>query len=435
MAVCCICQDEQISSSLKSSLQRCGFAVIDSSEQDIPISLPEQEIDAYVVDIEVIGPSVPWFRNLANRAPLIAFDRKPTIEKAVLAMRNGAFDYFPFTNIEEVLDRIQTGLNNLEPSSEELELSQRIVGDSTSTCQLRSNIRKVGPTKISVFVEGATGTGKDLVAKCIHDSSDRAHGPFVTLNCDRIPREILLEEMFGDTSKDGRTNRVLAANQGTLLLNEIGSLPPQAQVRLVRLLENNELQHHPSNQTQPVDVRVIATSNMPVDSLFDQEDYGNNLRLRFSGFVVSLSPLSERGDDIKQIAQMALDKHSKNLDRSGLSFHPTAIDRLQSYDWPGNVRELDQAIERSVLLSENSVIGPESFGISVYPPSQREDEQDDSGFTSLEDYFIDFVRSNEEKYTETELAEKLGISRKSLWERRNRLGFPRKRTRIKRPHW
>ena len=371
---------------------------------------------------------------LSMRAPVIVIDESPTLEKAVASIRNGAHDYLPTSPEDQLATRILGSVRNYHKAYQEMELQHEIVGHCDEIAELRHLIQKVAPTHGPVLIYGATGTGKNLVAKCIHSSSARAHRPFVTMNCDRVPPELVLSELFGDPSDEHGRGRVATANTGTLFLNEIGSLPMDAQARLLHLLEAGEIQDYSTNTTIPVETRVLAASHIPLEDLAIQGKFRDDLRIRLSQFIVTLPLLAERGDDIELLAQSMLVRHKETLGKTSLRLHPECVTLIRSYEWPGNVRELDQAIERAVLLCESDTILPGHLGIDTGSPTSSESDPDISEYTSLDDYFIEFVRTNEDRYTETELADKLGISRKSLWERRNKFGIPRRKTKIKRLH-
>ena len=433
MILCSILDDGPVSLLVHECMAMVDLAILDRSADELANGSPQEKFHAILASPGLVDEST-ILRQLSTHAPVIIVDDDPTIRKAVYAIRNGASDYIPVGTQQEMSDAILKSIRDFDATTGRFNLEREILGNCDDIRELRSLIRKVAPTNGSVLLNGSTGTGKNLVARCIHASSSRADFPFVKLDCDRVPPERVMDELFGDGQGDSQTGRVLATNSGTLFLNEIGSLTSEAQAALLHLLDHNEIRRYGQEGSMPVDTRLIVASVFPLDTLADLGKIGRGLCTRLSQFRLMLPPLMERGDDVVLLAEDKLQKHGATLGRLGLKFHESTLARLMSYDWPGNVRELDQAVERAVLVSESDTIMPEDLGIDTIPPPQRSGESSNVDFTTLEDYFIEFVRSNEERYTETELAEKLGISRKSLWERRNKLGIPRRRAKVKRLH-
>lgn len=433
MILCSVLDDGPVSSLVHKCLTECDYQVLSHSADELANATLQKTFHVILAPSRLVEQAAT-LRQLSTYAPVIIVDDKPTIGKAVRAIRNGAFDYIPVGTQQELTDAILSSILDSDVASGLFNLEREILGNCDQIREIRNLVRKVAPTDGSVLLHGSTGTGKNLVAKCIHASSNRSEGPFVRLDCDRVPQDRVMVELFGSGHGETHTGRVLASNGGTLFLNEVGSLPSQAQAALLHLLDHNEIQQYGQDQPIAVDIRIIGASVFPLDTLADLGRIGRGLCTRLSQFRLILPPLSERGDDVMLLAEDKLRKHSSTLGKSGMEFHESTVTRMMEYDWPGNVRELDQAVERAVLVSETNTILPEGLGIDTIPPPQRSIEQSSGEFTSLEDYFIEFVRSNEERYTETELADKLGISRKSLWERRNKLGIPRRRAKVKRLH-
>ena len=238
-------------------------------------------------------------------------------------------------------------------------------------------------------------------------------------------------------------DRVEAADGGTLFLDEIGELPLEAQARLLRVLQEGEIRRVGSVQSQKVDVRLIAATHRDLKTLSKTGQFREDLYYRLHVIALKLPPLRERGADVLEIARAFLARQSARMGRTDLHFGPDAEQAIHHYSWPGNVRELENAIERSVILCDGSTISAELLGIDIELEDLDEDvfmglatqstavnatTQDPSEDLSLEDYFQHFVLEHQDHMTETELARKLGISRKCLWERRQRLGIPRRKS-------
>ncbi len=301
----------------------------------------------------------------------------------------------------------------------------------------------MAPTDSTVLIQGESGTGKELVARALHNLSRRAKAPLISVNCAAIPETLIESELFGHEkgaftgATAGRAGLVEAADGGTLFLDEIGELPLEAQARLLRVLQEGEIRRVGSVQSQKVDVRLIAATHRDLKSLARNGQFREDLYYRLHVISLRLPALREREDDVQDIAQVFLARQCARMGREALSFSAEALKAIGHYHWPGNVRELENAIERAVILSEGSQIPLDLLGIDVeldedfapahgeHAPAASNEPAED---LSLEDYFQHFVLEHQDHMTETELARKLGISRKCLWERRQRLGIPRRKS-------
>ena len=254
----------------------------------------------------------------------------------------------------------------------------------------------------------------------------------IVVNCAAIPMEGIETELFGrDASAGGQAinGLVATAHQGTLFLDEIGVLPQEVQARLLRLVNTHELRAVGGSTSRKVDVRIIASSHMDLEQLSRQGRFRGELLYQLSITSIRVPPLRDRGDDILALANWFLATTATRLKRGEMTWSADALTAIRRYPWPGNVRELENAIERAVILSTDNIVPAEVLPIDSERPTVPGPAPENISQTSLEDYFVRFVVENEELFTETELAEKLGISRKSLWERRQRLNIPRKRSR------
>ena len=297
-------------------------------------------------------------------------------------------------------------------------------------------------------MHGESGTGKELVARALHNLSKRAKAPLISVNCAAIPETLIESELFGHEkgaftgASAGRAGLVEAADGGTLFLDEIGELPLEAQARLLRVLQEGEIRRVGSVQSQKVDVRLIAATHRDLKTLAKTVQFREYLYYRLHVIALKLPALRERGSDVTEIARAFLVRQYTRMGREQLRFAHDAEQAIRHYPWPGNVRELENAIERAVILCEGTEISADLLGIDI-----ELDDLDDEDFglpaaggqssgnsheptedLSLEDYFQHFVLEHQDHMTETELARKLGISRKCLWERRQRLGIPRRKS-------
>ncbi len=297
-------------------------------------------------------------------------------------------------------------------------------------------IHKVAPTDTTVLIQGESGTGKELVARAIHEQSSRNQAPIITVNCAAIPEGLIESELFGHVkgaftgASEARRGVVASADGGSLFLDEIGELPLSAQAQLLRVLQNGEIRQVGSPLCHHVDVRLIAATNRNLKALVTQNLFRSDLFFRLQVMEISLPPLRERGDDIIELAQYLLHKTCQKLNHPQLAFSAEALQAIRGYFWPGNVRELENAIERAVILGDSHQVTSQQLAIDAVRGASE-----DLGFfehgtkasdLSLDDYFRKFVLEHQDRLTETEISSRLGISRKSLWERRKRLGIPRK---------
>lgn len=375
---------------------------------------------------------------LSNSAPVILLTVNGTIPDAVAAVRNGAADYLQWPLEPQ---QLSVAIERASVYSQRARLTALaqfpLIGESEAMQFLKESITKAGPTQSPVLITGPSGTGKELVARAVHASSPRASAPLITINCATVPHNLIEAELFGveQFQQDGphKSGLVAAAEGGTLFLDEVAELPVTAQAKLVQVLKG-ENRPVGSSEIKAVDIRVIAASHRDLKELSASGSFREDLFYRLNVVCLELPPLHERDDDVLAIADFLLERTASRLGKPGLSFDNGAKQAMRLYKWPGNVRELENAIERAVILSDaQSAITQAQLAIDPAPKPSEPEVPAAGELTSLEDYFVKFVQQNQDQLTETELAEKLGISRKSLWERRQRLNIPRKKTRKRGP--
>ncbi|HAJ76481.1 MAG TPA: response regulator, partial [Gammaproteobacteria bacterium] len=274
-------------------------------------------------------------------------------------------------------------------------------------------------------------------ARAIHNLSTRADQEMISVNCAAIPENLIESELFGHEkgaftgATATRTGLVEAANGSTLFLDEIGELPLEAQARLLRVLQENEIRKVGSVQSKKVDVRLVVATHRDLKQLVIDGNFREDLYYRINVMTLLIPPLRERGNDILELADTILQRTCVRLKTPMLHFSDSASHAIAKYAWPGNVRELENAIERAVVLAEETEISEELLAIDNEAEEVDEFAQAESiervEELSLEDYFQRFVLEHQDSMNETQLAKKLGISRKCLWERRQRFGIPRKK--------
>ncbi|MFO8151885.1 sigma-54-dependent transcriptional regulator [Thioalkalivibrio sp.] len=366
------------------------------------------------------------------RLPTVIMTSYASITSAVEAMKSGAIDYIakPFDH-DALLLTLRAALRSSGqqrhpdvpegPAGQE----QGLIGESPAIVTLRQQIRKVAAADSTVLIRGESGTGKEVAARAIHALSPRAAQPFVPVNCASIPEGLVEAELFGHAqgaytgAVKARTGLIESAHGGALFLDEIGELAPAAQARLLRVLQEGEIRPVGANQARRVDVRLLAATHRDLEAMIDAGEFRADLYYRLRVLELRIPPLRERLQDLDLLTGHFLGELGRRFNTSGLSLDERTRRRMHQYAWPGNVRELRNALERAVVLSEDNRIDWEHLGLA---PATVEDP---SRTASLNAYFRRFVIENQGRMNETELARALGISRKTLWERRQRENLPR----------
>lgn len=424
------------------------------------------DFDLIISDLRLPGAPGTDLIKLSGEVPVLIMTSYASLRSAVDSMRMGAVDYIakPFDHDEMVaaVKRVIGKSSHLRPPVTAAQQAKRsrgkqiqgMIGSSSVMKGLTQTIFRVAPTSATILVNGETGTGKELIAKAIHQNSPRESQPLISVNCAAIPETLIESELFGyekgafTGAATQREGLVAAADKGTLFLDEIGELPLEAQARLLRVLQEGEVRPIGSVVSKKVDVRLVAATHRDLRKLCQENHFREDLFYRLNVIQLSVPPLRERGKDVIEIAESFIERFCQDMKRPLLKLSPEAIQAITSYAWPGNVRELENAMQRGVILTEDGneirhdilaldmemVRLDENTSSSPYDhkanPGNRGNRRalDPQEDLSLEDYFQRFVLEHQESMSETELAKKLGISRKCLWERRQKLGIERKKT-------
>jgi len=455
-----IVEDEDtIRSALRRLLERHSYKVSEAgSVQEAVDNFDLDALDVIISDLRLPGlPGTELIKRTAT--PVLIMTSYASLRSAIDSMKIGAVDYIskPFEH-EEIISALARVLadntkarnqSRRRPRPSEEPVSG-MVGSCPQMLELFRRIRKVAQTNSSVLIQGESGTGKELVARALHEASPRRDSPLISVNCAAIPENLIESELFGHEkgaftgATSTRTGLIEAANNGTLFLDEIGELPLEAQARLLRVLQEHEIRKVGSVQSQKVDVRLVAATHRDLKQFVREGRFREDLFYRINVMPLHLPPLRERGNDILELADKILGATCLRIGVDTMYFSADAIQAITTYPWPGNVRELENAIERAVILSEQEEIAMELLGLDVElvkidskgpysstpPPPDKEAvkiEDDPQEDLSLEEYFQRFVLEHQDQMNETELAKKLGISRKCLWERRQRFAIPRRR--------
>tara|TARA_B100001057_G_scaffold499739_1_gene611536 strand:+ start:687 stop:2075 length:1389 start_codon:yes stop_codon:yes gene_type:complete len=441
-----------IRASLRRLLERHDYQV--SEAGTVKESLEKYDIDTFDVIISDLRlPGAPGTDLIKSTSvPVLIMTSYSSIKSAIDSMKMGAVDYiakpFEHSEIIEAVARIirehpnRRGMSASGSGDEDAPISG-MIGSCPQMHELFRRIRKVAQTNSTVLINGESGTGKELVARGIHDLSSREGQEMISVNCAAIPENLIESELFGHEkgaftgATATRTGLVEAANGGTLFLDEIGELPLEAQARLLRVLQENEIRKVGSVQSKKVDIRLVVATHRDLKQLVEGGQFREDLFYRINVMTLLIPPLRDRGSDVLQLADVILQRTCRRLKAPTMVFSEDANQSIAEYSWPGNVRELENAIERAVVLAESTEIGEELLAIetdfrpdlqkTVSLATNQAGPAEPIEELSLEDYFQRFVLEHQDSMNETQLASKLGISRKCLWERRQRFGIPRKK--------
>ncbi len=362
-----------------------GVTLANNGKQAIKI-LEKTTFDMILCDIrlgDLTGLDI--LRAAKNKDPdtvVIMISAFSTTEVAVEAMNEGAFDFVPKPfNTTELKRSIEKGLalkrpdclrGKRPPKEEGLPHFGKMIGDSSGMVRIYDLIRQIANTKTNVLISGESGTGKELIARAIHDLSDRRDNAFVVVNCAGIPETLIESEFFGHV-RGSFTGAVAdkkglfeAAHQGTIFLDEIGELTPMLQVKLLRVVQETSVKPVGGTSEIPVDVRIISATNKKLENEVIDGNFREDLFFRLNVIPIKVPPLRDRPGDINLLANHFIEKYSEKMKKDISRISSYALDFLNQYTFPGNVRELENLIERSVALSSTNIILPESLTISTH---------------------------------------------------------------------
>ena len=422
--------DTVIRSSLKTFLENHNYKVCEAGSVREAVKHDLTAVSVIVANQALAGGNGTDLIKQAAETPVIITSAKASMRSAVETMKLGAADYlarpFDFDELQLIIESLIC--NQL--SQPELVM----LGRCRDIEALSTQLDKVAPTDTNVLIDGESGTGKEVVARKLHLLSSRADRQMISLNCAAIPDTLIESELFGHEkgafsgATSERVGLVEAADGSTLFLDEIGELPLNAQARLLRVLQEGEVRRLGSVETKTVSVRLIASTHRNLQALVNDGAFREDLYYRLNVVKLSLPPLRERGDDILYLAEHFLAYNAERHGKPRLKFTEGALKCIRAYRWPGNIRELENAIQRAVILCEGKSIRAELLAVEPENAPSIPTSDDEIDSVSLKDYFVRFVLENQDRMTETELAQKLGISRKALWQRRQKMGIPRERS-------
>ncbi|MFP4542162.1 MAG: sigma-54-dependent transcriptional regulator [Opitutales bacterium] len=411
-----------------------------AADADEAFNLMEVEtFDLVLTDLRMAGKSgmkvIEKALTLPHRPIVIMMTAYGNVETAVEAMKRGAYDFLTKpVNIEKLELLMRRALQSRTTEKEVVELHQRldrkyrfegIIGNSKALEDVIEKVRRVAPSRASVLVEGETGTGKELVAQAIHQNSDRARRPFVTVHAAALAPTLLESELFGHErgaftgASEKRVGRFEAADGGTVFLDEIGEIDPSTQVKLLRFLESRTFERLGSVKTIKVDVRLVAATNRDLEAMVREGTFREDLLYRLNVVKLTMPPLRERTDDIPLLVNHYIDHYAEENGVEPLELEPGVMHLLQKYRWPGNIRELRNFAENAVVmkrggkfteydldgkfLDPSGQIGAEHSGLAQNPLSVEENEK-----RLLRNALV------QAKGNRTQAAKLLGMSRRTL---------------------
>lgn len=422
-----------------------------NNPERIPALFDREQFDVVVLDMnfrqgDTTGnQGMFWLKKILSMSldtQVILLTAYADIHLAVESIKEGALDFIvkPWQN-EKLLSTVKTAnLVSQEKKTVKQLRSQRktlvtsleknyepLIGSSQQIQNIRNTIEKVAPTETEVLILGANGTGKEVIAYEIHRRSKRAEGIFMVVDVGSLTETLFESEMFGHRkgaftdAKEDRVGRFEAAGGGTLLLDEIGNLSPSLQAKLLTVLQNRKIVRQGSNTPIDVDVRIICATNGNLKAMVRDGLFREDLLYRINTVEIDVPPLFERPEDIPPIAAHFLGKYTKKYQKAGLTLSPDAMSYLQKYSWPGNIRELSHALERAVIMCEETELQPGDFGI-LEKQSAGDFMFDRLNLGKLEEWAVRKALAKH-KGNVSQAAEELGLSRGALYRRMEQYGI------------
>jgi DNA-binding NtrC family response regulator len=424
---------------LSAQLRRQGHDVVAVDDGAAAMTRLDEDV-FHVVVSDLKMPQVGglellrWVRDHHPGLPVILITAHGTVDSAVEALKQGAFDYItkPFDQAE-LQQVVAKAVAVQSRNTQRLQTSDSgrfdIVGTTPRMREVFAMVERVAPSPSNVLICGESGTGKELVARALHAQSERAAQAFVQINCGAIPEALFEAELFGyrrgafTGAVADKPGRFELAEGGTLFLDEVGELPLDMQVKLLRALQERQIDRVGGLHPIPIDVRVVAATNIDLAAAVDEGRFRRDLFYRLNVIPISLPPLRERIDDVPLLADHFLRRFCERLDVPTLRLEPAALAVLMEHDWPGNIRELENLMERVVLLADGDRITPDDLlGLRSSPALAHDD--DDLDALGLKEYVRVHTAKLErarirrvldaEEGNVTRAAKRLGISRKSL---------------------
>jgi DNA-binding NtrC family response regulator len=419
---------------------------------DIPNLMKNEDFDVILLDMNFTKDAISgqegfdWLKKILELDPnavVLFITAYGDVEKSVRAIKEGAADFIlkPWQN-EKLLATVNSALNLRESKMEVLQLKSRqkainqvmnksfkeFIGNSAEMQKVYTSISKVAATDASVLILGENGTGKELVARALHNNSHRSDEAFISVDLTAISETLFESELFGHVkgsftdAKVDRPGRFEIASGGTLFLDEIGNLPMPLQAKILTVLERREVTRVGSNKPQPIDIRLVCATNMPLHQMIEDGKFRQDLLYRINTVEIDLPPLRERYGDIPLLANNFLAIYTKKYNKPLRGFTKDAMKRLEEGQWPGNVRELQHVVERAVIMTESDWITPNDLQMRILNKSGDELELDNYDLEQVEKTIILKVMKMHQGNI-SKAASELGLTRTSLYRRMEKYGL------------
>jgi DNA-binding NtrC family response regulator len=430
---------------------------IEKDPRKIPFLLNQDKYDVILLDMNFTKDTATgkegfyWLEEILTRDPqavVVMITAYGDVEMAVRALKAGATDFVlkPWQNdklVETLYNAVATKKGSKTTAKDNSSTSavkkdkvagaavnpfEGIIGKSEAMMNLFTIIRKVAVTDANVLILGENGTGKEVIARAIHQASQRNAHPFVSVDMGAITETLFESELFGHKkgaftdAKEDRAGRFEAANKGTLFLDEIGNLPLAMQSKLLTVLQRREVTRVGSNQATPIDIRLVCATNMPLYEMVEENEFRQDLLYRINTVELHLPALRERQEDIPLLAEHYAEVYSKRYNLPQKSFSASAMRKLQQYHWPGNVRELQHAVERAIIMSDEDELQAGDFLFLLQKSESAELDIDDYNLENVEKLVIQKAISKHAGNI-SKAAKALGLTRASLYRRLEKHGL------------
>jgi two-component system, NtrC family, response regulator HydG len=412
--------------------------VTEKNPENIPSLLSKPVFDVVLLDmnfnssINTGNEGIYWLKRIKEMQPSVAvimITAYGDIDLAVRSLKEGASDFVvkPWHNermiatIEDALRKV--GKADIPKRADNSIIGKELLGESEAMLDIFYKIDKVAPTDANILILGENGTGKDLIAKAIHQKSLRASKPFVKVDVGALTESLFESELFGHKkgaftdAREDREGRFESANGGTLFLDEIGNISLQQQAKLLTVLQNRQVTRLGANQPMPIDIRLVCATNVPLQELANEQRFRKDLIYRINTVEITIPPLRKRTDDILMLAKHYAKLYADKYFKTGVEFDRSAMEKLKSYHYPGNVRELQYTIERAIIMSDDNLLNEKDLIFSpIESAAAPTDEPKDFNLSNLEKNTILRVIEKHNGNI-TKAAKELGLTRTALYRR------------------
>ncbi len=408
---------------------------VEKKPSNLSAIISAKKFDVVILDMNFNGlvntgnEGIFWLNKIKELSPetdVILITAYGDIELAIRSLKEGASDFIvkPWQN-EKVIDSVTEMVRKKKKPGAQIKQKAgdtRIVGESEEIKNVFAKIEKVAPTDANILILGENGTGKDLVARAIHDNSRRKNKPFVKVDVGALTSTLFESELFGykkgafTDAREDRKGRFEAANGGTLFLDEIGNISLRQQARLLTVLQNRTITPLGSNEPVPIDIRLVCATNLKISELSDESKFRKDLIYRINTVDILMPPLRARGTDITLLTRYFLDLYAEKYGKGPFKTEKSFLEKLKKHPFPGNVRELQYVVERAVIMAEKSVLEDQDLSFSAIESVPDQQEMDDLRLETVEkNTILKVIDKNKGNISKS--AKELGITRAALYRR------------------